>query len=109
MPTRDISSYQALFLKDAKDHIVHIEALLLALETEPDQEETIKEIYRRAHSLKGASAVMGYNKITDSCTQIDLILKPKEVTTTFDPEEIKAITNLVSNIKTQVRSVGSGI
>jgi hypothetical protein len=52
---------------------------------------------------------MQYNKITDFCTDIDLILKPDKVTSTLDDEDIKSITLLLSNIKKQIQAIESEV
>jgi two-component system chemotaxis sensor kinase CheA len=59
----DVSQYLEIFIEEAKEHLQSLNEHLLILEREPDNENTINEIFRAAHSLKGMSGTMGYKRM----------------------------------------------
>ncbi len=59
----DVSQYLSMFIEESKEHLQSLNEQLLILEKEPDNNETINEIFRAAHSLKGMSGTMGYKKM----------------------------------------------
>lgn len=59
----DVSQYLEIFIEEAKEHLQNLNEHLLVLEREPENENTINEIFRAAHSLKGMSGTMGYKRM----------------------------------------------
>lgn len=59
----DVSQYLEIFIEETKEHLQSLNEHILILEKEPENEETINEIFRAAHSLKGMSGTMGYKKM----------------------------------------------
>ncbi|MDF2951104.1 MAG: cheA [Anaerocolumna sp.] len=59
----DISQYLEIFIDETKEHLQSLSDQLLILETEPENVETINEIFRAAHSLKGMAGTMGYKRM----------------------------------------------
>ena len=59
----DVSQYLEVFIEESKEHLQALNEHLLILEKEPDNENTINEIFRAAHSLKGMSGTMGYKRM----------------------------------------------
>lgn len=59
----DVSQYLEIFIDETKEHLQSLNEQLLILEKEPDNSETINEIFRAAHSLKGMAGTMGYKKM----------------------------------------------
>jgi two-component system, chemotaxis family, sensor kinase CheA len=59
----DVSQYLEIFIEETKEHLQSLNQQLLVLETEPDNAETINEIFRAAHSLKGMAGTMGYKRM----------------------------------------------
>jgi len=57
----DMSKYRELFLSEAREHINSLSQLVVTLEQEPDNRETIDALFREAHSIKGMAATMGFN------------------------------------------------
>jgi len=61
----DMSKYKDLFISEAREHVQGMSNCILILEKEPASEQSINELFRHAHSVKGMSASMGYNKISE--------------------------------------------
>ena len=61
----DLSQYLDIFIEESKEHLQALNEQVLILEKEPDNADTINEIFRAAHSLKGMSGTMGYKKVQE--------------------------------------------
>ena len=59
----DVSQYLEIFIDETKEHLQSLNEQLLVLEKEPENAETINEIFRAAHTLKGMSGTMGYKRM----------------------------------------------
>ena len=57
----DMSSYRDLFLSETREHINNLNKLVVKLEKEPSDKETIDALFREAHSIKGMAATMGFD------------------------------------------------
>ncbi|HEY8464779.1 MAG TPA: chemotaxis protein CheA [Bacillota bacterium] len=58
----DVSKYFSVFMDECREHLQLLNDGLLELENNPD-DTVIFKIFRSAHTLKGASATMGFNKM----------------------------------------------
>ncbi len=61
----------AIYLEELEEKIQAINDNVLLLEREGGSPEVIQEIFRAAHTIKGSSAVMGYEKITSLTHEIE--------------------------------------
>ena len=59
----DVSQYLEIFLDETNEHLQNLNTQILSLEQEPDNMDTINEIFRAAHSLKGRAGTMGYKRM----------------------------------------------
>lgn len=59
----DLSQYLDIFIEEAKEHLQDLNQHLLNLEKEADDSDTINEIFRAAHSLKGMAGTMGFKRM----------------------------------------------
>ena len=59
----DVSQYLDIFLDEAGEHLQSLSDQIMILEQEPENEDTINEIFRAAHSLKGMAGTMGYKNM----------------------------------------------
>ncbi len=59
----DISQYLEIFLDESKEHLQNLNEQILILEKEPENSDTINEIFRAAHSLKGMAGTMGFKRM----------------------------------------------
>ena len=56
----DIAQYLPMFMAEAREHLQELNLAVVRVEETPDDRETVDEIFRIAHSLKGMSATMGF-------------------------------------------------
>jgi len=59
----DTSQYLDLFIDETKEHLQSLNEHVLVLEKEPDNADTVNEIFRAAHTLKGMSGTMGFSRM----------------------------------------------
>lgn len=59
----DVSQYLEIFIDETKEHLQSLNEQLLILEKEPENANTINEIFRAAHTLKGMAGTMGYKRM----------------------------------------------
>jgi len=59
----DLNEYLPMFLAESREHLQELNLAVVRVEEDPDDSETIGEIFRIAHSLKGMSATMGFERI----------------------------------------------
>lgn len=59
----DVSQYLEIFIDESNEHLQSLSDQLMILEKEPDNSDTINEIFRAAHSLKGMAGTMGYKRM----------------------------------------------
>src|SRR5512146_2928758 len=59
----DMSQYRGLFISETREHLRVIGELVVVLENEAADRETIDSLFRSAHSLKGMASSMGYGRI----------------------------------------------
>jgi len=71
----DISQYKDLFITEAQEHLDALNKFLLSLENDPTNLDVVTEIFRSAHTLKGMSATMGYDQLTELAHEMENLLE----------------------------------
>ncbi|MCR4641444.1 MAG: chemotaxis protein CheA [Lachnospiraceae bacterium] len=59
----DVSQYLDIFLDESKEHLQNLNTSVLNLEQDPENPDTIGEIFRAAHTLKGMAGTMGFKRM----------------------------------------------
>lgn len=59
----DTSQYLELFIDETKEHLQSLNEHILDLEKDPENDDTINEIFRAAHTLKGMAGTMGFARM----------------------------------------------
>ena len=59
----DVSQYLEIFIDETSEHIQSLSDCIMVLEKEPENKDTINEIFRAAHSLKGMAGTMGFKRM----------------------------------------------
>ncbi len=75
----DISQYKELFITEAQEHLDYLSKFMLELESDPGNLEVVTEIFRSAHTLKGMSATMGYDQLTELAHEMENLLEQLRV------------------------------
>ncbi len=59
----DVSQYLEIFIDETKEHLQSLNTSILELEQDPSGMDTVNEIFRAAHSLKGMAGTMGFKRM----------------------------------------------
>ena len=59
----DVSQYLEIFIDESAEHLQTLSDCIMSLENEPDNKDTINEVFRAAHSLKGMAGTMGFKRM----------------------------------------------
>jgi two-component system chemotaxis sensor kinase CheA len=60
----DIEKFRAMFLEEAAEHLQQMMQLLILLDGNPQDRDSIDALFREAHSVKGMAATMDYQQTT---------------------------------------------
>ncbi|MYL37710.1 chemotaxis protein CheA [Halobacillus litoralis] len=70
----EMNQYIEVFIDESKEHLQAINDHLLTLEKNPRDLTIVNEIFRSAHTLKGMSATMGYQDLSDLTHKMENVL-----------------------------------
>ena len=70
----DFEQYIDIFIDESKEHLQNLNQCLLDYEANTENLETVNEIFRIAHTLKGMSATMGFETIASLTHKMENIL-----------------------------------
>ena len=59
----DVSQYLEIFIDETSEHLQNLSDCIMELEKDPENMDTINEIFRAAHSLKGMAGTMGLKRM----------------------------------------------
>ena len=59
----DVSQYLEIFIDETSEHLQNLSDCIMELEKDPENMDTINEIFRAAHSLKGLAGTMGFQRM----------------------------------------------
>lgn len=69
-----MDAYREIFLSESAEYIQAVIEGLLALEQNPNDLEPVESVFRGAHSLKGMSATMGYERTADLTHKMESLM-----------------------------------
>lgn len=70
----DLSEYMGAYIDGSRENLDAMDKSLLNLEQNPSNLDAVEEIFRAAHTLKGMSATMGFEKIAHLTHEMENIL-----------------------------------
>ena len=109
MTTLDMNQYLGPFLDEAGDNLKHLDDLILVIEKDPGNGEAIAEIFRSAHTLKGMSATMGFEKMaTLTHSMEDMLDTVRKGKYTLAPKDIDLLFRSLDTLQTMVDSIRGG-
>ena len=104
-----LGEYQDVFLEEADDQLQELNKNLLDLEQNPDNEETINNIFRAAHSLKSSAAFVGLNDLSELAHKMENLLQGiRDKTMNITPEIIEILFRCFDVINTVIDEVSQG-
>ncbi|NOX54189.1 MAG: hybrid sensor histidine kinase/response regulator [Planctomycetes bacterium] len=69
-----MNDFLDIFRIEAEERLERLTSGLLALEQSPDNEDLVTDLFREAHSLKGAAAVTGLEDVAAVCHRMEDVL-----------------------------------
>jgi two-component system, chemotaxis family, sensor kinase CheA len=70
----EMNQYLDMFIEESREHIQAINQNLLELEKDSSNKNTINEIFRSAHTLKGMAATMGFEDMASLTHEMENVL-----------------------------------
>ncbi len=105
----DTNQYMEMFLEESREHLQSLNDGLLSLESNPGDLSVLNEIFRNAHTLKGMSATMGYNKIAELTHEMEDVLDLlRKEQLKVDEDIIDIIFKCVDSLQEMIENVGNG-
>lgn len=104
----DVSKYFSVFMDECREHLQLLNEGLLELENNPD-DSVVFRIFRSAHTLKGASATMGFNKMA-KLTHVmeDLLSKIRSKEQPVTPEIVSVLFEAVDALEGLANNIAAG-
>lgn len=105
----ETNQYMEMFLDESHEHLQSLNAGLLGLEENAEDLSILNEIFRNAHTLKGMSATMGYNKIAELTHEMEDVLdalRKEQLKVTEDI--IDTLFKCLDSLETMIDNVGNG-
>jgi two-component system chemotaxis sensor kinase CheA len=102
----DVSEYLPMFLAEAREHLQELNLAVVRIEETPDDRETVDEIFRIAHSMKGMSATMGFAAMAALTHQMEDVFELlRQRRGGLDREAISCLLQCLDAIESDVDSI----
>ena len=98
-----------MFLDESHEHLQSLNDGLLGLEDNAEDLSILNEIFRNAHTLKGMSATMGYNKIAELTHEMEDVLdmlRKEQLAVTG--EIIDTLFKCIDSLEQMINNVANG-
>ena len=105
----ETNQYMDMFLDESREHLQSLNDGLLGLEDDAEDLSILNEIFRNAHTLKGMSATMGYNKIAELTHEMEDVLdmlRKEQLTVTGDI--IDTLFKCIDSLEQMINNVANG-
>jgi two-component system chemotaxis sensor kinase CheA len=109
MADMDMNQYMGAFLDEAGDNLAHLNELLLSAEQNQSDMDIINEIFRVAHTFKGMSATMGFQKMaTLTHSMEDLLGLVRAGTLVLTSDDVDVLFKCLDTLTAMVESIRNG-
>lgn len=106
----DLSQFHQVFFEESHEGLDIMESALLGIDVQNIDSESINEIFRAAHSIKGGSGTFGFSEISDFThvveTLLDLIRSDQFV---MASEHVELFLQSVDCIRTMINQLEDGV
>ena len=105
----ETNQYMEMFLDESHEHLQSLNDGLLGLEDNAEDLSVLNEIFRNAHTLKGMSATMGYNKIAELTHEMEDVLDAlRKEQLKINEDIIDTLFKCVDSLEQMIDNVGNG-
>ncbi len=109
MTNMDMSQYLGAFLDEAGDNLKHLDDLILAVEKDQADMDNIAEIFRSAHTLKGMSSTMGFDRMASLTHAMeDMLDSVRRGTYSLKAKDIDLLFRSLDTLQSMVDSIRNG-
>ncbi len=103
----DASEYLPMFLAECREHLQSLNVAVVRVEENPGDRETVDEIFRIAHSLKGMSATMGFTSMAALAHEMeDAFELMRQRTTPLPQAAIDAVLECLDALEEAIECIG---
>ena len=100
---------RALFQAESEEHLQRMDEGLLGLEREPHNQSMLEEVYREAHSLKGAARMIGVRDVETVAHRFEDLLGPaKRGQATLTADLVDRLSQVLDGIRRLVDQAITG-
>jgi len=104
----EMNQYLNLFIEESREHLQAINEHLLTLEKDPVNVDTVHEIFRSAHTLKGMSATMGYEDMASLTHEMENVLdQVRNGKMSVNPDMMDILFHCVDLLEEMVQSISN--
>ena len=104
-----MDEYREIFVTEARENIIKLNDLLLKLEKDPSNKQVINEVFRITHLLKGSSAMIGVDALTNMAHEMeDLLDGIRKGKVEVSSEVIDALLHAVDQISAAIEDFSKG-
>ncbi|UOR12709.1 chemotaxis protein CheA [Halobacillus amylolyticus] len=105
----ETNQYLEIFIDESKEHLQSINDRLLDLEKNPKDLAIVGEIFRSAHTLKGMSATMGYQDLSNLTHKMENVLDGVRNEKIYvDSDMLDVVFDSVDDLEAMVMDIASG-
>lgn len=105
----ETNQYLEVFIDESKEHLQSINDQLLHLEKNPQDLSIVNEIFRSAHTLKGMSATMGYQDLSNLTHKMENVLDAvRNEKVTVDEGILDVVFDSVDDLEAMVIDISEG-
>ena len=105
----ETNQYMDMFLDESHEHLQSLNDGLLGLEDNAEDLSILNEIFRNAHTLKGMSATMGYNKIAELTHEMEDVLDMlRKEQLKINSDIIDTLFKCVDSLEQMINNVANG-
>ncbi|MBF0181503.1 MAG: Hpt domain-containing protein, partial [Magnetococcales bacterium] len=110
MPMIEDEELRKLFEAESEEHLQKLDDGFLQLEKHAGNPETLKELFREAHSLKGAARMLGVATVETLAHRLEDMLGAacRQGSMEFTPELVDRLTRGLDDIRAMVREAVTG-
>ena len=97
------------FLTESGEVLATMEQELLALEANPDDEETLNSLFRAAHTIKGSSSLVAFDAVRDLAHHLEgLLERLRSKTLRADPGLVTTLLRGVDLLRSTIEASAAG-
>lgn len=105
----EMEEYKEMFIAESQESLNALSQALLDLEDNPEEMDILNNIFRYAHTLKGMSATMGYDKIADLSHKMENLLdKIRQGTISLSTDIVDILFECIDLLEAMVERITQG-